>query len=116
MPTIGGVERLDPALDDLIPRESEIEILAEGFNWAEGPVWVPEGRYLLFSDVPENRIYRWREGEGHGVWLEPSGYTGEVPRGGEPGSNGLQLDADGRLVLCQHGDRRIARLVSPDAL
>lgn len=112
-PTIGEIERLDPAFDAIVSPQARIEVLAEGFDWAEGPVWVPEGEYLLFSDVPRNRIYRWRAGEGHRIWLEPSGYTGEVPRGGEPGSNGLRLDHDGRLLLCQHGDRRVARLATP---
>lgn len=107
---IGHIERLDPALDALIPSAARIEVLAEGFDWAEGPLWIADSNSLLFSDVPANRIYRWREGEGHTLWLEPSGYTGEVPRGGEPGSNGLLLDDQGQLVLCQHGDRRIARL------
>lgn len=111
--TIGTIERLDPALDSLIPPDAVIEVLAEGFNWSEGPVWIEDGDYVLFSDVPENRIYRWKEGEGDQVWLEPSGYTGDVPRGGEPGSNGLLLDSEGQLVLCQHGDRRVARMDAP---
>jgi gluconolactonase len=111
--TIGTIERLNPAIDSLIPSDAVIEILAEGFDWAEGPVWIGGGEYLLFSDVPANRIYRWKEGEGHQVWLEPSGYTGDAARGGEPGSNGLLLDSEGRLVLCQHGDRRVARLDAP---
>ena len=111
--TIGTIERLDPAIDSLIPANAIIEVLAEGFDWSEGPVWIEAGQYLLFSDVPRNRIYRWQEGAGHELWLEPSGYTGDVERGGEPGSNGLVLDPDGRLVLCQHGDRRVARLDAP---
>lgn len=111
--TMGTIERLDPAIDSLIPADAVIEVLAEGFDWAEGPVWIEDGKYLLFSDVPANRIYQWKEGEGHRVWLEPSGYTGDAPRGGEPGSNGLLLDREGRLVLCQHGDRRVARLNAP---
>jgi len=111
--TMGTIERLDPAIDSLIPPDAVIEILADGFDWAEGPVWIEDGEYVLFSDVPQNRIYRWKEGEGSRVWLEPSGYTGETPRGGEPGSNGLLLDSEGRLVLCQHGDRRMARMDAP---
>jgi gluconolactonase len=111
--TIGTIERLDPAIDSLVPSDAVIEVLAEGFDWAEGPVWIEDGEYLLFSDIPPNRIYRWKEGAGHQVWLEPSGYTGDALRGGEPGSNGLLLDSEGRLVLCQHGDRRIARLDAP---
>ncbi len=111
--TIGSIERLDPAIDSLIPPDAVIEVLADGFDWSEGPVWIEDGEYLLFSDVPQNRIYRWKEGTGHQVWLEPSGYTGRAARGGEPGSNGLLLDSEGRLVLCQHGDRRVARLDAP---
>ncbi len=111
--TVGTIERLDPAIDSLIRPDAVIEVLAEGFQWAEGPLWIERGGYVLFSDVPANRIYRWKEGEDLDVWLEPSGYTGDAPRGGEPGSNGLLLDAAGGLVLCQHGDRRIARMEAP---
>ena len=108
-PAIGSIERLDPALDRLVPPNAQIELLASGFAWAEGPVWVRDGGYLLFSDVPRNVVFRWREGERTTEFLMPSGYTGSAPRGGEPGSNGLTLDAQGRLVLCQHGDRQVAR-------
>ncbi|MBI2496652.1 MAG: SMP-30/gluconolactonase/LRE family protein, partial [Opitutae bacterium] len=89
-----------------------MEKLAEGFNWSEGPVWVPAASHLLFSDVPENRVYRWKEGEGISVFLDPSGFTGTVYHGRERGANGLALDRQGRLVLCQHGDRRVARLAA----
>lgn len=106
------IERLDPALDGLLAPDAVIEVLAEGFTWSEGPVWVPAQAALLFSDVPENRIYRWREGEGVARWLEPSGFTGTEYHGRERGSNGLALDRAGRLVLCQHGDRRVARLAA----
>ena len=68
------------------------------------------GSVLLFSDVPMNTVFQWQEGKGVSVFLKPSGYTGIGPRGGEPGSNGLKMDREGRLVLCQHGDRRVARL------
>jgi len=105
---VGSIERLDPALDALVPPGARIEVVAEGFKWAEGPVW-RDGQ-LLFSDVPRNRVLAWKEGAGVSVFLEPSGYTGTVARGGEPGSNGLAVDKDGHLVLCQHGDRRVARL------
>lgn len=111
--TVGHVERLDAALDRLVPADAVLEVVADGLDWSEGPVWVAGGGYLLVSDVPRNVIYRWREGEGLAVWLEPSGYTGARERGGEPGSNGLLLDSAGRLVLCQHGDRRVARLEAP---
>lgn len=109
-PKLGSVERLDPRFDDLIPPGAQIEKLAEGFDWSEGPVWVKGGNYLLFSDVPRNVVFRWKEGSGTTEFLFPSGYTGTVARGGEPGSNGLTLDESGRLVLCQHGDRRVSVL------
>ena len=107
------IERLDPALDQLIAPDASVEVLAEGYDWSEGPVWVKDGGFLLFSDVPRNVILRWKQGEGSREWLTPSGYTGSEPRGGEPGSNGLTLDREGRLVICQHGDRRIARMEAP---
>jgi gluconolactonase len=107
---VGGVERLDPALDALIAPDARAEVLAQGYKWSEGPVWT--GGALLFSDVPNNVIWRWHETDGAREFLSPSGYTGSVPRGGEPGSNGLAVDAAGRLHMCQHGDRRIARLAA----
>ena len=76
-------------------------------------MWIESGEYLLFSDVPQNTIFKWKEGDGASAWLTPSGYTGGTPRGGGSGSNGLVLDAEGRLILCQHGDRRVARLKAP---
>ena len=108
-----GIERLDPALDRLVAPDAVIEVLAGGYDWTEGPVWVKDGGYLLFSDIPPNQIHRWKEGEGARLYLTPSGYTGSEPRGGEVGSNGLTLDREGRLLLAQHGDRRIARMDAP---
>ena len=108
--TLGEIERLDPACDKLLPPDAKIEILAKGFTWTEGPVWVPEGGYLLFSDIPRNSVFKWKAGEGISLFLCPSGYSGNTFYGKEPGSNGLLLDRQGQLVLCQHGDRRIAVL------
>jgi gluconolactonase len=104
------IERLQPELDRLIPADAQVEVIATGFQWTEGPLWVDSLQALLFSDVPANTVYAWREGQGVSVFLEPSGYTGSEPRGGEPGANGLALDAERNLLLCQHGDRRIARM------
>jgi len=109
-PTLGKIERLDPKLDAIVPPDARVERVAEGFDWSEGTVWDAPGSRLLFSDVPRNVVHEWRRGKGIGDFLKPSGYTGSKPRGGEPGSNGLTFDHEGRLVLCQHGDRRIARL------
>ncbi|MBI5821890.1 MAG: SMP-30/gluconolactonase/LRE family protein [Verrucomicrobia bacterium] len=109
--TLGAIERLDPALDKLILPGAVIEKIAEGFDWSEGPVWMPAEGCLLFSDVPRNTVYRWTTRVGVSVFLKSSGYTGQLKSGQqEPGSNGLTLDAEGRLVLCEHGDRRVARL------
>jgi len=109
----GTIERLDPALDKILDKNTEIEILAKGFEWAEGPLWVDDKNYLLFTDIPPNRIFKWEEGMGVSLYLEPSGYTGAIARSGEPGANGLLLDNQGRLVMCQHGDRRMARMNAP---
>ncbi len=107
---MGSFDRRHAAFNDLVPSDAKIEKLAEGYEWSEGPVWIRDGDYLLFSDVPMNTVYKWKEGEGAKPFLKPSGYTGAKARGGEPGSNGLTVDREGRLVLCQHGDRRVSRL------
>ena len=109
LPTIGTIERVDPAIDDLIRKDAVIEILGKGYTWSEGPVWLPGRNWLLFSDVPENKIYRWKEGSEVELYLTPSGFTGTETDSREQGSNGLTLDADGNLILCQHGDRRVAK-------
>ena len=111
-PTTGSIERLDKTINQLIPKEAFIEILAEGFTWSEGPLWIEEGQYLLFSDIPPNNIMKWNESDGATLYLHPSGYTGTAERGGEPGSNALILNKNGQLVLCQHGDRRMATMKS----
>ncbi len=105
---VGSVERLAPGLDALVSSNAVIEQLACGFTWTEGPVWMPGG-FLLFSDIPTNAVYKWEEGKGASEYLRPSGYTGSTPRGGESGANGLTRDSGGRLVLAQHGDRRVVR-------
>jgi gluconolactonase len=107
------VVRVDPALDALIDADAQIEVLADGFDWSEGPVWIRDGEYLVFNDIPPNKAYKWSEKGGLEVYLEPAGFTGDEPRGGEQGANGLALDRAGRLLLCQHGDRRVARMEAP---
>ena len=108
--TIGSVERLSAEIEQYIPQNAIIEILAEGFDWSEGPVWVEELSAVLFSDVPNNKIYQWDEKKGLQVFRNPSGFTNIVPNSKEQGSNGLTLDANNKLIICMHGDRRIARL------
>jgi gluconolactonase len=109
-PAFGTIERIDPRIDKIIPKDAVVEKLADGFQWVEGPVWIRAGHFLLFSDIPQNSIFQWKEGEGVKLYMKPSGYTGSKPRGGEPGSNALILNPEGRLVLCEHGDRRVSRV------
>ena len=105
-----SIERLDPALDAIIASDARIETLARGFLWSEGPHWRKKGGYLVFSDVPKNTIYKWKDGEGLSVFLRPSGFTGPNPPGRELGSNGLTEDLAGNLVMADHGNRQVARL------
>lgn len=110
--TTGSIVRVDNRINDLIPLDAKIELLATGFEWCEGPLWVQDaqGGYLLFSDIPRNAIMKWKEGAGLSLFMKPSGYTGVTDYGREPGSNGLALDHQGRIIFCEHGDRRISRL------
>jgi gluconolactonase len=115
----GNIIRFDPALDEIVADNAQAEIIARGYTWSEGPVWVESQSMLLFSDVPENVVYKWTESKGAEEYLRPSGFTGSTTTSQEPGSNGLIIDDQGRLVLCQHGDRQIgfmkADLSSPKA-
>jgi gluconolactonase len=109
--TVGGIQRLDPELDRILDPHTPIEVIATGIQWAEGPVWVPKGGYLLFSDPPANVAYRWKAGEGKTAFLKPSGLAGPIPTGvREAGSNGMVLDGQGRLVMADSGTRAIARV------
>jgi len=139
-PTIGKIERVNQALDKLIPKDAVIEVLATGFEWCEGPLWMKDLSYLdatnapgqpnppwivkegdtrrdkkpdgflLFSDTRRNCVLRWQDREDVSIFMKPSGYTGVTPYSSEPGSNGLALDPQGRITFCEHGDRRISRL------
>jgi gluconolactonase len=113
-PTIGKIVRLDPRLDNLLAIDTKIEVLATGFVWSEGPAWVKgatsENSYLLFSDVPQNTVYKWSEKEGLTIFLKPSGYTGAGFYSNEPGSNSLIINKLGQLVSCEHGDRRVSAM------
>jgi len=112
--SIGTIERYDAALDNIISANAKPEIIAEDFEWSEGPLWVEKHNMLLFSDVPMNTVYKWTEANGKEVYLKPSGYTGTEPSlCKEPGSNGLTFDNNGNLVLCQHGNRQMARMDAP---
>jgi gluconolactonase len=104
------VKRIDEAIDAIVPKDARIEKIADGFLFTEGPVWVPDG-YLLFSDPNNNTIYRWSPDGQVSVFRTKSGYTGyDVGDYGQPGSNGLTLDREGRLTIDEHGNRRVTRL------
>ncbi len=99
----------DEALNLLDP-EAKIEVIGSGFQWTEGPLYVSKGKYLLFSDIPNNTVYKIDKKGKLTEYLKPSGYLGEGTYGDEPGSNGLLLSPDGALVLMQHGERRVAKM------
>lgn len=106
----GGVTRLAPEIDALVPANAQVEKVADGFVFTEGPVWTPDsGGQLIFSDIPGNRVYRWSETDGVQIVLDTV-TPDDVPAGPMRGSNGLTLDEEGRLILCEHGNRRVSRL------
>lgn len=109
MPSAGKVVRTDPALDGLVPQSAAIEKLAGGFEFIEGPLWFPAG-HLWFSDVVGNVVRQWSP-SGVTEILRPGGYDGtSAPAGSYIGPNGMAADRDGAVLLCQHGNRRIARI------
>ncbi|KAA3622321.1 MAG: SMP-30/gluconolactonase/LRE family protein [Bacteroidetes bacterium] len=104
------LEILDSSVLNLLAAEPLVQKLGAGYSWPEGPVWVESEEMLLFTDVPENVIYSWDEENGARVYLEKSGYTGAEEYSTEQGANGLIIDATGQLVMCQHGNRAVARM------
>lgn len=111
--TTGSIEVMDPALADVISEQADIQVLADSFSWSEGPLWIGgEDGFVVFTDVPQNKAWKWSEEGGKELYLSPSGYTGEDREGSMEGANGLALDPEGKLVLCQHGDRRVARMTA----
>ncbi len=109
---VGYIEVFDEELKQLLDPESKLEILSEGHDWTEGPLWLEDSKTLLFSDIPRNTVYSWDKENGTKEYLKPSGFTGAHFEGSEPGANGLLLDPEGYLVLCQHGNRQVARMIS----
>jgi len=110
-PVMDEIVRLDPALDDIASGDAKIEKIAGGFQFTEGPIWIRDGGYLLFSDPNANTIYRWTPDGQVSVFRSKSGYTGvDIGEYNQPGSNGLTLDRDGRLTIDEHGNRRVTRL------
>jgi len=110
---IGKVELYDSSASRIIDSNAIVEVIGRHYLWSEGPVWVASQQMLLFSAVRENKIYRWNGHDTPVSYLTPSGYTDTAYRDGENGSNGLTLDREGRLLLCQSGNRQVARLNAP---
>ncbi len=110
-PSVGQLTAYDASFHDVVAADARIEKIAEGFTWAEGPEWISNGNYLLFTDVPENTIYRWSENDGLTTFLKPSGYDGpDLDMLREAGANGLLVESEGTLLLADSGTRVIARL------
>ena len=110
---IGTIESVSDDLSKILKKDAKVEIIAEGFQFTEGPLWVEKEKMLLLSDVPGNTVYKWTEAKGKEVYLQPGGYTDTAKRGGFMGPNGMVLSNDGKLLICQHGDRRIAMMDAP---
>jgi gluconolactonase len=108
-----SIEILDDEALQLIDPKTEIEVIGSGFEWTEGPLWIADGNYLLFSDIPNNTVFKIDSEGNTSEYLNPSGYLQANDGGKEPGSNGLLLSPDGDLVLMQHGERRVAKMKAP---
>ncbi len=106
--TTGVITYKDAKLEKLIPRDTKLEVIGSGFQHIEAPVWIPDSSMLLFSDTKAGIIYRWSAGKSSSKFLEHTGFTGRLPHGEEPGSNGLAITKNGLLLICEHGDRRLA--------
>ena len=102
------IERIDPRIDALIPADANIQKLAEGFVFTEGPVWDSRNNQLYFSDVRANTIYTWSDEAGTEVFIQP--VYEEATDHPSVGSNGLTIDSEGRLILMEHGYHRVSRL------
>lgn len=109
----GTIEFIGDELSRVINKDAKVDIIAEGFQFTEGPLWLEKEKMLLLSDVPGNTIYKWTEEKGKEVYVQPAGYTDSTKRGGFMGPNGLLLSPEGKLWICQHGDRRIAAMDAP---
>jgi gluconolactonase len=112
-PPTGTIEFISDGLLNIIRKDARVEVLADGFQFTEGPLWIDREKMLLLSDVPGNTIYKWTAANGKEVYVKPAGYTGDQERGGFMGSNGLAMTKDGKLWICQHGDRRNAVMNAP---
>ena len=114
--TRGNVQIFDESAKIFVNEDSRIELLADSLFLSEGPLWIKSLNSLLFTQVASNKVFKWNENDGLSVYLDPSGYTGIVPAepDGLVGSNGMVLNSNGDLILAQHGDRRVAKLIDWD--
>ena len=114
--TRGNVQIFDESAKIFVNEDSRIELLADSLFLSEGPLWIERLNSLLFTQVASNTVFKWNENDGLSVYLDPSGYTGIVPAepDGLVGSNGMVLNSNGDLILAQHGDRRVAKLIDWD--
>jgi len=114
--TRGNVQIFDESAKIFVNEESRIELLADSLFLSEGPLWIERLNSLLFTQVASNKVFKWNENDELSVYLDPSGYTGIVPAepDGLVGSNGMVLNSNGDLILAQHGDRRVAKLIDWD--
>ena len=114
--TRGNVQIFDESAKIFVNEDSRIELLADSLFLSEGPLWIESLNSLLFTQVASNKVFKWNENDGLSVYLDPSGYTGIVPAepDGLVGSNGMVLNSYGDLILAQHGDRRVAKLIDWD--
>jgi gluconolactonase len=112
-PPTGTIEFIADELSGIIKKDAKVEVVADGFQFTEGPLWFEKEKMLLLSDVPGNTIYKWTEAKGKEVFVKPGGYTDTTKRGGFMGPNGLIISPNGKLWVCQHGDRRIAEMDAP---
>lgn len=108
-----AIEILEESVTSILDPNANIKVLASGFTWTEGPLWIEDGNYLLFSDIPNNKVYKLDAKNDTTTYLSPSGFSGKDFTGKEPGSNGLLLNPEGELVLLQHGDRKISKMNAP---
>jgi gluconolactonase len=108
-----SIEMYDKRANEIIDPQATINVLGEGYSWSEGPLWVEDGQFLLFTDVPQNIIYKYKASEGITQYLRPSGATAMFEGDSTQGANGLLLNESGELVMMQHGDRRVAKLNAP---
>ena len=114
--TRGNVQIFDESAKIFVNEDSRIELLADSLFLSEGPLWIERLNSLIFTQVASNKVFKWNENDGLSVYLDPSGYTGIVPAepDGLVGSNGMVLNSNGDLILAQHGDRRVAKLIDWD--